>query len=266
MYLITDKTSDWKKANPEQFNRVSGLYSRDWNKVIYGAPAFSRKWEAPVIPMERWPEIIKALDDAEASLYHVWKRSKIGILDQDGLSYCHGFACAGAIMLQREVQGLPYRELSASCNAARVTGYRNQGAYIYDNLADAVKTGLCTTKYCPMLTTKRNDFKPGWDTDAAKNRISHWWELSPRAFSQQGSALLSLIPVVYGFNWWGHAVYGLRVRDLYPSKRATDYRRYGIEIANSWSPDWGEEGLGVLTGDRMVGDEAYCPSQITIAA
>lgn len=212
------------------------------------------------IPYERWPELIRQQNEDESSLYHVWQRSRIGVLNQGQSSYCWAFSSVAGLMLQREIEGRPFRRLSPSSVAAPIVGYTNRGYYIESALEGMRTQGAASEDFVPMLTTNSRDFKGSWREDAAKNRISIANAI-PRDHQTQGSMLLMGFPLVAALDWWGHAVLFLGVLDRYPSRPATDYTRYGILFLNSWGATWGQGGLGVVEYSQQIADRAYILEQ-----
>jgi len=217
---------------------------------------------APVqaIPYERWPELIRQQNEDESSLYHVWQRSRIGVLNQGQSSYCWAFSSVAGLMLQREVESRPFRRLSPSSVAAPIVGYTDRGYYIEAALEGMRTQGVASDDFVPMLTTNSREFKGGWRDDAANNKISMATEI-PRDHQTQGSMLLLGYPLVAALNWWGHAILFLAVLDRYPSRPATDYTRYGVLFVNSWGTGWGQGGLGVLEYSQQIADRAYVVEQ-----
>ena len=217
---------------------------------------------APVqaIPYERWPDLIRQQNEDESSLYHVWQRSQIGVLNQGQSSYCWAFSSVAGMMLQREMEGRPFRRLSPSSVAAPIVGYTNRGYYIESALEGMRTQGVASEDFVPMLTTNSRDFKGGWRDNAASNKISMARSI-PRDHQTQGSMLLLGYPLVAALNWWEHAILFLAVLDRYPSRPATDYTRYGVLFLNSWGTGWGQGGLGVLEYSQQIADRAYILEQ-----
>lgn len=232
-------------------------------KHIFGSLPFTAAADFPVIPMEKWPDLISDVNRNEAFAYHAWLRSPIGVLNQGQIGYCHAFSAVEGAMVQREIEGLAYIDLSPSSVGAPITGYQNQGAVITDDLRQMVDVGIASTLYVPRLTTSSGDFKTGWKEDAVHNRVKLFTELAPRNFMQQVTALLLGFPLCVGLNYWGHAVLDLAVVDLYPNLAATNPFRYGILFLNSWDKSWGDGGTGVRAQSKAVADQAYIPRQVT---
>ena len=215
---------------------------------------------APTIPYERWPAMIRDQNESESSLYHVWQRSRIGVLNQGQSSYCWAFSSVAGLMMQREVEARPFRRLSPSSVAAPIVGYSDRGYYIESALEGMRTQGVASEDFVPMLTTRASDFKGGWREDAARNRVSIAKSI-PRSHQIQGSQLLAGYPLVAALDWWGHAVLFLAVLDRYPSRPASDYTRYAILFLNSWGTTWGQGGLGVLEYSQQIADRSYSLEQ-----
>lgn len=259
MLIIGDDTPFFPTEDPR-----CGTFPRDYGKVPYGSLEFAPSMSVPLIPMSEWPDRIADLERQKATLKHVWADSGIGVWNQGQVSYCHAFSAVMAVAVQRAMMGLPYKSLSASSVGGPVTGWRNAGAYIHDDLKQMVSGGVATTDFVPMLTTRLADAKPGWREDALKNRVVEFYDVPPRNFQVHGSLLLQLIPVSVGLNYWGHAVMDMVLRDVYPSKSATDTERYGVEFLNSWGEAYGERGFGVRVGSRKFADSIYAVRQSSL--
>ena len=242
-----------------------GTIPRDYSRVPYGSiDSIPPGADIEEIDLEEWPDLIADQDRNESSLYHIWKDSPIGILSQKTISYCHAFSYVFHAMLGRAAMGLDYVELSASSIGGPVTGWRNAGAYIHDDLKQGRLFGACSTAFGPMLSTSQRDFKPGWKEDALKYRTTEYVDVPPRDFKKHGSLLLRNKPVNVGLDYWSHAVSDLKVLDLYPARKATDWLRYGFMFANSWDKTWGDKGFGVRTGQKALADTIYTQLQLKL--
>lgn len=241
-----------------------GTFARDYGKVPYGSIPSVPPGAVQIHPMESWPDLIADKARTKSTLKDIWADSPIGILNQGSVSYCHAFSAVMLMMLQRAKEGLPYVELSASSIGGPVTGWKNAGAYIHDDLERAVSHGACSAAFGPMLSTRQADFKSGWEADAAKYKVSEFTDVKSRDVLLHGSLLLDNHPVGVGLNYWGHAVTDIVLLDVYPTKKATDWTRYGTEFLNSWGTGWGENGLGVRTGNKMLADAIYALYQVIV--
>lgn len=172
---------------------------------------------------------------------------------------CHAFSPAGAMLILRKQNGLPYIEISAGSIGGPATGYRNRGAWIGSDLRVIVEKGAATTEYVPMRQVSRRGWKPGAEENAKLHRVTEWWELRRRNLDQHVSCLLQCLPVCVGLNYWGHAVTDLAVRDLNPRLSVNKDSRWGIDFLNSWGRRWGDNGVATRTGSKKYADEAYVP-------
>ncbi len=229
-----------------------------------GGLPFAQVAQFDPIPWEEIPDRIADQERNQSSLYHIWKDSKIGVLNQNPYLWCWAFSSVAGLMLERELQGLPYIPLSPSSVAGPVVGYQNKGWYIEDALKWMIDHGAASTEYVPATTTNRGTFKTGWQTSAACNKVSKWDDVGNDA-QRQISMLLSNKPLVVAHNWWGHAILHLRVLDRYPKMPANNPMRYGRQFLNSWGPSYGDGGIGILEGQRAIADTSYAIAQASFA-
>ena len=226
----------------------------------YGSLACAAAKDIDLIPWEEMPDRIADQERNKSSLFHIWQDSKIGVLNQNPLSYCWNFSSVEALMLYREIMGLPYVSLSPSSVGAPLVNYQNTGYYIEEALKAMVSQGAASTEYVPATTTRRNDFKLGWKESAAGNKVTNWADVGTNA-QKQLTMLLTDRPLVTAHNWWGHAILHLQVIDRNPSMPANNPMRYGRKFLNSWGKDWGDGGCGILEGQRAIADAAYAIEQ-----
>lgn len=219
--------------------------------------------ELPLIPMEEWPDRIADLERRKASLWHIWNDSPMGAVDQNGLPYCHAASAVTLLMLLREAQGLPYVKLSIGSVGGPVTGFRKRGAYIMDDLEQIVKAGAASVDFVPDLDWSGKGWKEGAKENAMLHRCSEFNKLKKRNVEQHGSALLQVLPVGVGLNYWSHAVTDGRLVDYRPNLAATNWRRYAVDFLNSWSTNYGDRGWGRRIDNKWPADEAYVGRQAT---
>jgi len=229
-----------------------------------GALPFAQVKPVDLIKWEEIPDRIADQERNKSSLYHVWKDSKIGVLNQNPLLYCWTFSSVEALMLERELQGLPYIPLSPSSVGAPVVNYTNQGYYIESALKQMVDVGASSTDYVPVTTTQRQNFKQGWKESASCNKVTMWQDVGNDAQTQM-TMLLTGRPLVTAHNWWAHAILHLRVLDRYPKMAANNPMRYGRQFLNSWGTSYGDGGLGILEGQRAIADQSYAIEQASFA-
>lgn len=253
--------------NDQNFSQVASDAGGMWGgkcgtrqrQTAYGASPVAAQVPLDVIPMEEWPDRIADQERNKSSLEHIWRDSKIGVWNQGELLFCWVYSGVISLMLEREVMGLPYVELSPCSVGAPITGYRNVGGYIENALREMMSGGVAPSTHVPVSTLRAQDFKPGWQAEAAKYKVRQAADI-PRDYQIQGSQLLLNRPMPVGHNWWAHSITHLRMIDLYPQKRATDWSRYGRRGLNQW----GGTGIVQLEGSRQLADQAYVITQASV--
>jgi hypothetical protein len=208
---------------------AKGLIPRDYGTHPAGSLSFAKPFDIALIPREEWPSRIASMKATKSRLSDIWEDAKIGVLSQGQIGYCHAFSVAMGCMVARASMGLPYVELSASSVGGPVTGFKNAGAYIFDDLEQTVNFGISSTATYPMLDTK-NHWTPAAKQDAALHKVTEWLEGANRNFDQVMTCLLSRIPVVVGLNWWSHAICYL--------DPIIENGKFGIDGINSWGDQW----------------------------
>lgn len=173
-----------------------------------------------VIPVNKWDELIP-----QVTLRPCVRE----IFDQDGVGSCASEATTQAVQVAMAFSGRPWRQLSPWYVYHTVSGGRDMGSSIDENLEFARDNGIA-----PMDVWGREKgwrSKPSAEADeAAKGfRIAEFYDIT--TVEEFGTALLKGFPVVYGSH--AHAKCAVRLID--------DSQ---FEYANSWAPDWGDNGFG----------------------
>lgn len=235
--------------------RRSGIKPRDFGKHSYGSLSFAKIYEdsgIKPVPKSDWSTIARRQIASGRTLKHLSDAANLPCLDQDGLSYCHTYSLAGAVHLRRRQQGLPHVDLSPESVGGPVTGFRNEGAWCGDDLAQAMKVGYCVASMVPQYDYRGRKWEKGWEENADRYKIVEAVDLSSNdIWANTVSCLLSLIPVFVGLDWWGHAVYYVGLTE-----------NLDIIFRNSWGTSYGENGYGILAGHKKVPSEAYAITQI----
>lgn len=225
-------------------------------REVYGALPFASAAPMELIPWEAMPDLISDQAKNKNSLVDIWQDSKIEILNQGQLNYCWAFSGVMALMLQREVDGLPFIPLSPSSVAGPVVNYQNCGWYIEDCLKRMCSDGASSTEFVPETTCNAHDFKPGWKESASMNKVTMWQDVGSNA-QAQNTKLLRNQPLPVAHSWWSHAIVHLRLTDDNPKLPANNPLRYGRDPLNSWGPTYGKNGLFHLTGQHSIADQSY---------
>lgn len=172
---------------------------------------------------------------------------------------CWAYSTTAATMLIRIVQGLEHEPLSGHMIGCIIKGYRDEGGWNAQSLEFARTTGIASQKLWPQGSMSRSNDTPAMRADAAKRKVTEWWDLpEDRTAAKQylASLLLRNIPVMIDLNWWGHSVCAVRLMKRDP---------FTVRIRNSWANSWGDRGYGDLVGSKAVPDGAAAPRVTVIS-
>lgn len=227
-----------------------------------GSMAFAPATPFKLIPRDEWPDRISQMEREKSRLSDFILYAGIPCFDQQQTNYCHANSPALAIMALRAVQGSPLVLLSPASVAGPITNYQNVGAYIEDDLKQITEVGCASQEFVPPNQIGAAGFKRGWKEDAAKHRVTEWWDLGARdglMFDRMMTMLLSRFPVCVAYNWQGHAVTACDPVMLGRGK-------FGVRPRNSWGDSYGSHGFYVLDEQYGTPDAAYVPRSVTVSA
>lgn len=256
--LIIDDSYD---TEPDQRSGRCGTLAR---VSAPGSLTFAPMLDLPLIPRSEWKDRVKQQEADGSRLSDLATRDGIPCLNQQQTSYCHANSPCEAIMLLRAAERQPFVLLSPASIGGPVTGYKNQGAMIADDLQQIVNGGCASQSFVPPNQIGLAGFKSGWKEDALQHRVNEWWDLghkNAQMFDRCFTILLTGIPVCVAYNWWGHAV-TLVDPVIMPDGS------FGFRFRNSWGADWpkaGANGYALLPEGKGTPDEAYAPRSVVIA-
>lgn len=203
------------------------------------------------IPRSEWQARIQEREQKKARLIDLCDRWNLPVEDQKQTNYCWAFAtCHAATIVgwkQGDSRGI---RLSPVSVAARVKNFRNVGGWGPEALEELTTHGCNTLQEWDNAVIDRRFDTPENREKAKLNIIDEWWELPQDDTWLDALVTCQLLglPASAGFGWWGHQVCLM------------DPAWIDGAIAeifdNSWSPDWGNKGRGVLQGSRMRPDDA----------
>lgn len=229
----------------------------------------------PLIPMEEWPERIAEMEAKKANMHWIRRTGNNGgnmpVKDQGNQGYCWAYSTTRCAELLRAKFNQPYEPLSAHSVACKIKGFRDEGAWGALSQQFITEKGIIPESIWPAKSMSRAyDTPDNWKI-ALKYRISELWadaaaDVWDRNLSIQqiGTQLLLNNPGAFDYNWWGHSVCGHTLRDVHKERSKTDFSRYGVEIDNSWTPSWGDDGSAVLADGKAWPDG--CTFNLSVVA
>lgn len=255
---------------------MRGLVPRDYSSAPRGSYATSDPSNIPLIPRSEWPELIKEMNDKKSSLSHIRATGNYGshipALDQNGQGYCWAYSTTAAVQILRAAHNMPYVPLSAHSVACVIKDFRDQGGWGALSLDYIREKGVVPQSHWPAKSMSRQyNTSENWE-EAKKYRVTEgWYDLSESVydrdltFDQVMTLLLSRIPVVLDFYWWGHSVCGYSPVDFGNQYSLNDPERWGIDFMNSWKDSWGTLGMGIVRGRKAIPDGAVAPRAVVVS-
>lgn len=169
-------------------------------------------------------------------------------------SNCWAHSSTSAVLLLRALEGQPYADLSAFAVACIIKRFRDQGGWGAESLEFIAERGIPTSEFWPQQSMRReNDNEATWN-NARLHRVTEWMDMEGGNKAQLVTCLLSGIPVVSDFNWWGHSVCTMDLVSIKP---------FRTRIWNSWGDNWSDNGAGILEGGKAVPNGMIAPRVMT---
>lgn len=248
--FIVDASTSNDVLFPKAFGR--GAEPRDYDTHPQGM--FAPPGEIPHVPESEFVPRIRDREKYKIGLRHLRNamgpgKGRMPSKDQNGQGYCWAYSVTRTAEYVRAVQNLEYVPLSAHSVGCKVKGFRDEGAWCGLSAQFIRANGIVPESLWPAKSMNRaHDTAASWE-EAKKYRITEdfvdlttqVWDQS-LTFNQVVSCLLLNIPCAVDFNWWGHSVCAFDAVE-----------RDGevcLEIDNSWTDAWGENGVGLLRGQK----------------
>lgn len=251
---------DDKKVDPDQLfypvidgeRKGMGYVPRDLK--VDPPEMFAPPSEIKLIPRSEWSARLKEMGEQKSFLSNL---KNFKALDQNGQGYCWYYSTTGCVMMLRAVQNEPMVRLSAHAGAWIIKNGRDEGGWCGLSAKRQVSHGTPSVEFWPEKSMNGRSYdKPETWENAAKHKVTEDWVDLTRdvydqnlTFDQLATCLLNGIPCAVDFNWWGHSVCALDLVEV-------EAGSYGIRILNSWSDNWGEQGMSVLRGSKAIPDGA----------
>jgi hypothetical protein len=276
--LVIDDSNYLNQLSPyvDGAQVMRGLVPRDYSQNPRGCYASSDPKDIPLIPRSDWPELIREMTEKKTRLSDIRRVGNYGqhipALDQNGQGYCWAYSTTAAVQILRAASNMPYVPLSAHSVACVIKNFRDQGGWGALSLDYIREHGVVPQSLWPAKSMDRRYNTPENWAEAKKYRVTEgWYDLSESVydrdltFDQTMSLLLSRVPVVLDFYWWGHSVCGFDPIDFGNQYSLNDPERWGIDIMNSWRDAWGNLGMGIVRGRKAIPDGAVAPRYVLVA-
>ena len=214
--------------------------------------------EIKPIPRSEWDARFEEQEARKSSLEHLKQTMNDGkphlSLDQNGQGYCWAYSQVAGIMYARAGANLPYVRLSPHSVACVIKNFRDEGGWCGlsarfcrgEDPNHPGKSGCVPESLWPQKSMSRgNNTEVAWK-EAAKFRITEdYVDVTKNVYDQNmldeqiATCLFNNIPVILDYDEWGHSIIGIRWVRL-------ESGVFAPLIDNSWTPGWGNNGLGVI--------------------
>ena len=238
-------------------SHATGYIARDYQALPRGRVAYTAPFDLTPIPKSEWKDRIDYLKEQKAGLKDVVVAHSLKPSDQNGYRYCWAHGTVNAMRVLRAKEGQPYADLSATAVAAQIKNFRDQGGNTFDAIPFVAEHGVPTFANWPQNKVDRKYVTEAMKDEAARYKLTEWYELEPNDFEQKATCLLNGIPVVAGYSHWGHMICDLEL--VYKGDE------FGVHFMNSWGEDYGEGGFGELWGRKAVSFDQAAPRVVRVA-
>lgn len=228
-------------SNPEQGR---GRVPRDYKEQPFGSLPFAKPVQNKPIPRSEWKERVRELISKKTVLSEMARKAGVKTKNQANTNFCWANAPTLCVEIMRVQAGEEYVELSPAAIACPVNNYRNVGNWAPRAIEHYAKFGGVPVSMWPANAIDRRYDNAETQSMRPRHRVTDWLDLPQNSFDHLFSENLRLRPVAIGVDAWGHEITAC-------DPVVTKDGRFGVRIWNSWSDDWGQRGMGILTEDYL---------------
>jgi hypothetical protein len=227
----------------------TGYEPRDYAAYPLAGLKCTRNYSGPTLSKQEIKERIQ-----EKTANKTWIRDqcdRVGskVKNQQSSSYCWIHAPTRAMECKRVAMGNKFAPLSAFYAGSQIKGGRNQGGSGIVGAEWLAKHGTCLESLWEPMKFRGTVTQEILD-NAAKHQILIWEDMNSGDMDAIATSVIFDDPVTVGIPAWTHEV-------LITYLAWNDGRgMWDPGCDNSWSPDWGDNGRGLLTGRYARFDEA----------
>jgi hypothetical protein len=239
------------KINGEKMRR--GRVPRNYRNQPHCFESFMRAVDFPLIPETEWPDRIRQQEKDKSRMSDIVLDNGIPSLNQAQTNFCWANGPVTAMLGLRAKMNLPYVALSPASVACPINGFVNRGGLGTQAIRQMAKAGVAKAELWPANAIDRRYYTDATKADAMTRQVTDWYDLDPsNLFKETATLVLRNILVPVGYDWWGHEVCAFDLVMVAPGQ-------YGLRIRNSWSDTYGQLGFAILTGRKMIPDDACAP-------
>lgn len=236
----------------------SGYIERDYSAIPEGSIEFATRMPIKPIPRSQWGAIIERNEKLGANISSIRRLHQLKSSNQGSLGYCWIHGCCNGMRLLRAQNQQTYADLEPTSAGAIIKNYRNQGGNTPEAIRHLATVGVATSEFWTPNKLNRAFDTPKMRENAARHRLTEWWELKSNSFDELATCLLLGYPVTLGLSWWSHMIVAMDLVKLGADE-------FGVRIWNSWGDGWGDNGEKILVQQKAIAFDQMCPRVVTLA-
>ena len=236
-----------------------GYEARDYSAHPLAKGFCASPFSLPMIPDSEWQKLIEQKTAEKSWASDLCDQAGLVVKNQQSTNYCWINAVTHGMEVINVLCGNKLLVYSAAYAGSIITGGSNEGGYGTKGAEFCAKNGCATEEFWARNKISRQR-SPEADANAQLHKIEAYDDLTPSNHREIVSSVLQNRPVSVGIGAWGHEVL---ITFLVWAPQKSRKVIYGFD--NSWSPDWGQRGRGLLSDSYSVFDEAIAIRRVSPA-